>query len=134
MDELKYKQSIRRSREECNLTQKELAEKIGISTNAYAEIESGKTRLFNEHLPLIAQETKRSLETLVMGFNPQHEIETRLGEAEAEFNKKVAELDDKYKLESAAQNAHIASLIKVIDDLKKELDNKNAIIAKLLEK
>lgn len=134
MDELKIKQSIKRSREECNLTQKELAEKVGISTNAYAEIESGKTRIFNENLPKIALETGRSFEKLVWGFNPDEALAAGLGEAEKEFNQKISDIQGNYERIIQEKESHISSLSKENEFLKKELDNKNSIIAKLLEK
>lgn len=134
MDEQTFKESIRQSRKESNMSIKEIADIVGISTNAYAAIESGKTRIFNEHLPQIAEATGRSFEKLVWGFNPEDTIKLELGEAEAVYNEKLALQKEHYESIIREKENQIASMSQEIKFLKEELVSKNSIIGKLLAK
>jgi GGDEF domain-containing protein len=61
MDDATIKGNILRKRTELRLSQKEMAARLDISLNAYRKIESGKTRIINEHVQAFAERTGTSL-------------------------------------------------------------------------
>lgn len=67
MDERSLKYSIRRIREEMNLTQEEFAEELGIDASTYWRLEEGRTRLVSPYLYKIAEYASISLEGLLLG-------------------------------------------------------------------
>ena len=58
---------LRRARELAGLSQAELAEEIGVGRTTIVSLESGRTRLFNKTIPLIAERLGISVETLLCG-------------------------------------------------------------------
>ncbi len=59
--------NIRKARERAGLSQEELAFKIGISRQAYYNIESGHTNLLNDKLERIAGECATTLDYILLG-------------------------------------------------------------------
>ena len=59
--------NLRQARELAGLSQAELADEIGVSRTTIVAIESGRTRLFNKTIPLIARRLGISVETLLCG-------------------------------------------------------------------
>ncbi len=57
--------NIRKARHDAGLSQEELASRIGISRQAYYNIESGRTRLIHKKLALIAKECQVPLKDLL---------------------------------------------------------------------
>lgn len=72
MDNDSVKDNIRKARREKRLTQKECAEKIGISRTAYRNLEQGETKVLCEYLPKLAEITGRSQEELILGYKPKN--------------------------------------------------------------
>lgn len=58
---------LRQARELAGLSQAELADEIGVSRTTIVALESGRTRLFNKTIPLIAERLGISVETLLCG-------------------------------------------------------------------
>ena len=59
--------NLRQARELAGLSQAELADEIGVSPTTIVALESGRTRLFNKTIPLIARRLGVSVETLLCG-------------------------------------------------------------------
>ena len=59
--------NLRQARELAGLSQAELADEIGVSRTTIVALESGRTRLFNKTIPLIARRLGISVETLLCG-------------------------------------------------------------------
>ena len=62
-----FHSNLRRARERAGLSQTELADEIGIARTTIVSLESGKTRLFNKNLRLIANRLHLSVEELLCG-------------------------------------------------------------------
>ena len=133
MDEKTVKQRIKAYRKESKLSQKEIADKIGISRNAYIGIENGDTRIFNEKLQKIAELTDTTIEKLVLGYEPIENAEYKLGEAKTEFDQKYRHLKEEYETRIREKDDTIALLKKLVDSLQESLKSKDSIIA-LLQK
>lgn len=59
--------NLRQARELAGLSQAELADEIGVGRTTIVALESGRTRLFNKTIPLIAGRLGVSVETLLCG-------------------------------------------------------------------
>jgi len=70
MDNNSVKKNLRNSRKEKRLTQKEMAEKMGISRTAYRNLEEGDTKLLSDHIGQFARILGKSEEELVLGYHP----------------------------------------------------------------
>lgn len=133
MDEQTVKQRIKAYRKQSKLSQKEIADKIGISRNAYIGIENGDTRIFNEKLQKIAELTDTTIEKLVLGYEPVENADIKLGEAKTEFNEKFRTMQLDYEARIKEKDDTIALLKKLVDSLQESLRSKDSIIA-LLQK
>ena len=133
MDEKTVKQRIKAYRKESKLSQKEIADKIGISRNAYIGIENGDTRIFNEKLQKIAELTDTTIEKLVLGYEPVENADIKLGEAKTEFNERFRSMQQDYESRLKEKDDTIALLKKLVDSLQESLRSKDSIIA-LLQK
>lgn len=92
MNDAQIKENIRRIRKKRNLTQEELAGKLGISTKAYQDIENGPTAILSNRLSLIAEALGTPVEVLVLGGLPNEESHA-LEQLESSFETKYAELE-----------------------------------------
>jgi len=115
---------IKELRDKAGLTQKELAESIGISTRALISLEA-KEDLVNKHLPEIAKVTGFP-EFELMGYELPEDIQTatrKLRDAyDARYQSKVDEYEDKIKKMSEKldlQDGIIKSQEKAISSLEK---------------
>ena len=133
MDEKTVKQRIKAYRKQSKLSQKEIADQIGISRNAYIGIENGDTRIFNEKLQKIAEVTDTTIEKLVLGYEPVENAEYKLGEAKMDFDEKYRRLQEDYEARIREKDDTIALLKKLVDSLQESLKSKDSIIA-LLQK
>ena len=131
MDEKVVKQRIKAFRKESKLSQKELADKIGISRNAYIGIENGETRIFNEKLQKIAEITDTSVEKIVLGYEPVEGANLKLGEAKVEYEAKLSHLQEEFEKRLKEKDETIALLKKLVDSLQDSLRSKDSIIAML---
>ena len=97
MDNDSIKNNVFKLRLERNMSQREVAEALGISRNAYRGIEMGKTMLISEKVFLLAEWAGVTPEEIVLGFAPSKDSSRMLKDARERFNTRVKELVDEYE-------------------------------------
>ena len=93
MDYSSIKEKIRKLRKERRMTQEAIANQLGISTNAYGEIERGSTSIMNAHVLRIAKLLDTSTEELVLGYRPIQIPGKKLEEMQAEYSERIDALE-----------------------------------------
>ena len=121
MDDATIKENLLRRRMELHLTQKEMAARLDISLNAYRKIETGGTRIINEHVRQFAASTGVSLSYLVNGFEPMDPAATSLEEEREQVRKQFLDREGELRRE-------IALLRERIVRLEEKLSDKDALI------
>lgn len=119
MDNDSIKKNVLKLRLERNMSQREVAEALGISRNAYRGIEMGKTMLLSDKVNKVAEWAGVTPEEIVLGFVPSKESSRMLREARERFNTRVNELVEEYeaRLERLRQdNQYLNELLKEKDD------------------
>ena len=128
--EKELRDNISRIRQEKNISQKEMAEKLGISRASYISMEKGKTRLLNENVEKFAEINDVSPSELVLGYHISEDVHT-LQQAQADYGRKRQELIDSYEGRIDKLNKEIDSLRLQIADLRDSIDTKNDVISLL---
>lgn len=82
--------NLRRARERAGLSQAELADEIGVGRTTIVSLESGRTRLFNKTVSLIAKRLGVSDEALLCG----REVEKLLREEPSRIEREQAIRDE----------------------------------------
>ena len=93
MDDSSIKENIKKLRKERKMTQEAIANQLGISTNAYGEIERGSTSIMNAHVLRIAKLLDTSTEELVLGYRPIQIPGKKLEEMQAEYSERIDALE-----------------------------------------
>lgn len=93
MDNFSIKDNIRKIRKEHQLTQEDMAHKLGISITAYRDLERGATNIVNGNVMKLAELLDTSTEEIVLGYRPVRMPEKKLREMEAEYNGRMADLE-----------------------------------------
>lgn len=97
MDNSSVKKNIRESRRKSRLSQQEMADRLGMSRNAYRDIEQGKTKLINGNLEQIAMITGTSTERLILGFSKESQAQSTLAETVRTLEARIAALEEKLR-------------------------------------
>ena len=125
MDNSIVKQNIIARRKELKLTQAEMAERLGMSRNAYRSIERGETRLINENIDRIASILDNTAEELVLGYIPLQTGEKILEEMKEEqysrSRNRELEYEDHINL-LKLQVSSLESRIALLEDLVRTKD------------
>lgn len=133
MNNKELKINLVKARESLQLTQEEMARKIGISRQAYVNLEHGKTHLLNKHLPIIARECGMSIDKLCLGYDPVPNPKALLSELKEKTDMLAYSEREKERLRSKmedmerilkSQKEHIESLKDIQIFLTKQLDRK----------
>ncbi len=125
------KGNIYLKRKELNLTQEELAQKLGISVTAYRDLERGNTNMINSHIPKIAEILETNIEELILGYKPLSKDEANLDELEIKYMTKAKEKEDEYNKRIENLLNQIQHMQTSIDSLKETVKTKNDIIGLL---
>jgi transcriptional regulator with XRE-family HTH domain len=120
MDDSSIKENIRKLRKERRMTQEAIANQLGISTNAYGEIERGSTSIMNAHVLRIAKLLDTSTEELVLGYRPIQIPGKKLEEMQAEYSERIDALEKE-----------IEYLRKLVKSLEETIATKTQIIEML---
>ncbi|MDI9551508.1 MAG: helix-turn-helix domain-containing protein [Candidatus Cryptobacteroides sp.] len=122
MDDSTIKDNLFRKRNELGISQREMANRLEISLNAYRKLEMGKTRILNEHVPLFAEVAGISVAELVNGFEPLRSVEAGLEDVKERYEQKIRVLETGYQQE--LENLKLENV-----RLKDRLKDKEDIIA-----
>ena len=128
--EKELRDNISRIRQEKNLSQEEMAQKLGVTRVTYSKFESGKTRLIHKKVERFAELNDVSPAELVLGYKVSEEIHT-LQQAQADYGRKRQEIIDEYEARIGALNKEIADLKQQLADLRDSIDTKNDVISML---
>lgn len=117
-----------RFRNNCKLTQTDLADLVGISRNTYRSIEVGETGLVHKALDKIAKRLGVSVESLILGYNPLDiNSDPRLAKFKKDISlqqKKEREMDHKEMDRLLAENYELkekVAMLKQIIEAKDQL-------------
>ena len=130
MDEFSVKDNLRRVRKRLNLTQQEMAERVGLSRAAYANLETGPTRIINDAVEKVAELADISLAELVTGYRTSDELERELDRVQRTNSRRIAELEARL----LSREAEIATLKELIETLRDAVRTKDEIISLLKKK
>ena len=83
MTDQSIKHNILKVRESLNLTQEEMAKMIGLSRQAYINLEHGGTSLINKWLFRMSEATGVELEVFLLGFDPRERSISQLKDIES---------------------------------------------------
>lgn len=130
MDERSVKENLKRVRKGMKLTQQEMAERVGLSRNAYVSLESGPTRMLNESLERVAELAEMPVTELVTGYPAPVALQAELDAVRVGSERRIAELEALI----AAREGEIAALKGHIESMKDTLRTKDEIISLLKKK
>ena len=108
MDDSSIKENIRRFRLERKMTQIEMANLLGLSTNAYGEIERGSTSIMNGNVLRLAELLNTSTEEIVLGYRPVQMPGKKLEEMKAEYSARIESLEK--------ENEYLRKLVKSLEE------------------
>lgn len=131
MDNSIVKQNIITRRKELKLTQAEMAERLGMSRNAYRSIERGETKLINGNIDRIAAILDNSAEELVLGYTPLQNEEKTLEEMKKDLYSKSRNREKEYDEQINILKLQISSLESKVSLLEDLVRTKDEIIAML---
>ncbi|MFA6593469.1 MAG: helix-turn-helix domain-containing protein [Bacteroidales bacterium] len=127
MDNPSVKKNIAVLRKEKNLTQQEMADKLGISRMAYRNIETGTTKLISETVSRIAEIVGSTEEELVLGYpaTPENVVEVgilrdrhaeELRSVRNDYEGQLKELRDRFDV-LEKMNSTMADLVRSKDEI-----------------
>lgn len=120
MDNGSVKRNIRESRKNSHLSQQEMADRLGMSRNAYRDIEQGRTKLINGNLEQIAQITGTSAEKLILGFSRNTQETAAQVDVIRTLENRISDLEEKLRLKE-----------ETIDILKRNNDTLRSIVDRI---
>ena len=110
-------------RENLNLTQDQMADRVGVSRHTLSNLENDHTQIINRHVLHFAEINEVSPEELILGYKPEVTHQT-LEQARAQYGMERDALAAEYEDKISALNA-------LVDDLRHQLDAKDQQIADL---
>ena len=125
MDNFSIKDNIRKIRKERQLTQEDIAHRLGISVTAYRDLEKGTTNIVNGNVIRLAELLETSTEEIVLGYRPVQMQGKRLEEIKEEYNGRVADLEREVEYLRKLVKSHeetIATKNQLINMLEKRLE------------
>lgn len=97
MDNNSIKNNLRHLRVSRNITQKEMAEQLGMTRSNYLCIESGETRLISDTIDKFAEVVGVSAEEVLLGYKPNKDEAKVLEETKLQYARERKELVDEYE-------------------------------------
>ena len=113
------------------MSQSDMAEKIGLSRNAYRNIEKGDTKILSDTVGKIADALETTPEELILGYKPQIEDNRKLQEIQQQYSDRQSKIIEGYEYEINNLKKEICSLKDLIQSLQENLKTKNEIIGLL---
>lgn len=111
---------IREAREQTRLSQRAMAEQIGVGHNSYANFERGKTKLFNRCLYRMSDYLGLTPEEILFGPRPDQDVLEELSKWELRKQQIIDEYESRQKAlqdELEAARREIADKAKIIETL-----------------
>lgn len=127
MDNNSVKANIKKFRKTHQLTQSEMADKLGISRTAYRNIENGETRLISDSITKIADILDICSEELVLGYMPDREDATGTGAGKPDRDM-LAALERRHAEEEEKLSGEISRLRNENADLRRHLETQEELI------
>ena len=125
MDNITIKENIRKARKKRNITQEEMADRLGISLTAYRDLEKGGTAVVHGKVIKMAELLETSTEEIVLGYRPSQLENRTLEDVRAQYGSQICILEqriiDLEKLVFSLEG-QVASKDEIIKMLKKRLD------------
>ena len=132
MDDKTIRKHIGALREEGDITQEEMAARLGISLSTYRRIEKGGVSIINEHMDDLARELGVSTEKLVLGYDPiDPDDETALEDIRGAYQTRYQTMVDRYEEALGRQREELEGLKNLVGMLQEQVKDKNEIIALL---
>ena len=122
MDNTTIKQNIRKARTKRQITQEEMAARLGISLTAYRDLEKGGTSVMHGNIIRMAELLDTSTEEIVLGYHPSELEAGTLEDVRIQYGNQICILEEK-----------INDQRKLISTLEAQIADKNEII-KMLKK
>ena len=97
MTDQSIKHNILKVRESLNLTQEEMAKMIGLSRQAYINLEHGGTSLVNKWPFRMSEATGVELEVFLLGFDPRERSISQLKDIES-YGEKLHLMQEKFNM------------------------------------
>ena len=125
MDNNSIKQNIRKARTKRQITQEEMAARLGISLTAYRDLEKGGTSVVHGNIIRMAEILETSTEEIVLGYHPSELEAGTLEDVRTQYGSKISSLEqtvlDLRKLICTLES-QVEDKIEIIKMLKKRLD------------
>ena len=131
MDEKTVKKNILRSRNEIKLSQQQIADRMGISRNAYRSLESGPTRIISDKLEKLAEITGKTQEELVLGYQPVEDLEGEINRVRERFTRQTEAERSQHEARVADLEKEVAFQQEYIQSLKNHINTLEAYIRSL---
>ena len=131
IDDNTNKKHIFLQRERCGISQKEMAERLGMDRTTYRNIEKGNTRLVSPHIDQIARNLGSSPEELVLGYKPNPELESALEEYRTTYEDRYQNLINEYEQKISTLTNEINTLKTLNQALSARIADKEEMIAML---
>lgn len=120
-------------RRERGWSQKEVARLIGVHTNTYIRIETGRHTLICPHLYKVAEAAGISIEELLLGYQPYEDVVKELGEAQKKYTTTLNTDRKMYENELRLKDEIIARKEREIENLNNLIQEKDKRLRDLNE-
>ena len=120
MDNTSIQDNLRRIRKAREITQEEMAHRLGISVTEYRDFEKGGTSIVNGNVMKLAGLLDTTTEELVLGYRPAQMGGIVLEDVKQEYGSRISALDGR-----------ISDLEKLVESLEETIRSKNEIITML---
>ena len=131
MDEKTVKQTLLRLRKENRYSQLKIANLLGISRNAYRNLECGGTRIVNENIEKVAELTGTTKEEILLGYKPVRDVREEIIHVRDHFAELAEAERIQHEARVAALEQEIAFQQELIASLKKNISALEAYIRSL---
>ena len=127
MDTSSVKKNILKTRKDLGLTQKEMADKLGISRTAYRNFEKGETKVYSDHISEMARLSGKKEEELVLGYIPRESEEKHLREIN-DLSEQIRTMREQYEARISDLLAKLAEKDELIEFLKSNIRSQQSML------
>ncbi|MCQ2170720.1 MAG: helix-turn-helix domain-containing protein [Bacteroidales bacterium] len=127
MDSSSVKKNILKTRKDLGLTQKEMADKLGISRTAYRNLEKGETKVYSNHISAMARLSGKKEEELVLGYVPKESEEQHLKEMN-NLATQMKVMQEQYEARIQELLAKLAEKDELIEFLKSNIRSQQSML------